>query len=336
MFAELAAVDRNPARQLKHVAARGRIVERRESSVVVRIGADREIMFSRRRNDGEGTLLAPRDAYEACLASGELAGTWLHVPPADSAPDVVRTYKDAFTYNASRTPGEPGLRPPQVGAVHAAVAHWIAEAEAPATIVMPTGTGKTDTMIALLVAASVDRLLVVVPSDTLRDQTAQKFETLGILRSVGAVTEAAANPVVGRVRHKFQSADRAVAFAVACNVVVTTPNALRGSSADVRAAFLAQFDRLVVDEAHHVAASSWKAIRDEFGDRGALQFTATPFREDGRALGGRQIFTFPLSKAQAGGYFSRIQYRAVLVSGSRSRDCFDRCGSASARPRCRS
>ena len=44
-----------------------------------------------------------------------------------------------------------GLRPPQIGALHAALAHWSVSTK-PATIVMPTGTGKTETMLALMVA----------------------------------------------------------------------------------------------------------------------------------------------------------------------------------------
>jgi superfamily II DNA or RNA helicase len=41
-----------------------------------------------------------------------------------------------------------GLRSPQIGAVHAALGHWSYSSE-PSTIVLPTGTGKTDCMIAL-------------------------------------------------------------------------------------------------------------------------------------------------------------------------------------------
>jgi hypothetical protein len=48
--------------------------------------------------------------------------------------------------------GLPGLRSPQIGAVYAALAHW-STSDKPATVVMPTGTGKTETMLALLVAA---------------------------------------------------------------------------------------------------------------------------------------------------------------------------------------
>ena len=77
----------------------------------------------------------------------------------------------AFSY-ISGNPGRniTGLRGPQIGAVHAVHAHW-SVSDAPATIVMPTGTGKTETMLSILVSAGCRRLLVVVPTDALRTQT---------------------------------------------------------------------------------------------------------------------------------------------------------------------
>ena len=43
-----------------------------------------------------------------------------------------------------------------------------------------------------------------------------------------------------------------------------------------------------------------------------MQFTATPFREDGRHLQGRVIYAFPLREAQAQKYFSQIDYTSVI------------------------
>ena len=44
-----------------------------------------------------------------------------------------------------------GLRVPQVGALYALLAHWTISSEA-GIIVLPTGTGKTDTMLAALIS----------------------------------------------------------------------------------------------------------------------------------------------------------------------------------------
>ena len=74
-----------------------------------------------------------------------------------------------------------GLRPPQIGGLHAIGMHWSLYHQ-PATVVMPTGTGKTETMLAALATFVQESLLVVVPSQVLRDQTARKFASFGLLR----------------------------------------------------------------------------------------------------------------------------------------------------------
>jgi superfamily II DNA or RNA helicase len=176
---------------------------------------------------------------------------------------------------------------------------------------MPTGTGKTDTMIALFAAARTQRLLVIVPTDALRTQLADKFMTYGVLVAAGALCDPVVRPVVGTVEHAFGSTDEAISFAESCNVIISTVSALAASSEDVRRALIDECSHLFVDEAHHIAASQWGLIRDYFGDRYVVQFTATPFRADGNHLGGRLIFAFPLREAQRQGYFSRIDYLPV-------------------------
>ena len=199
-----------------------------------------------------------------------------------------------------------------MGGVHAVLGHWATRSREPATVVMPTGTGKTDTMLAVMVAARVERLLVVVPSDALRSQLAGKFETLGVLPAAGVVPTAALRPVVGRMRHGLADEDIAKHFVEACNVIVTTPGALAASSPAAKTALAASCTHLFIDEAHHVAATTWTEIRDLFSGKPVVQFTATPYREDGRHLGGRLIFAFPFREAQREGYFSPINYYSVV------------------------
>ncbi|MGO9602796.1 MAG: DEAD/DEAH box helicase family protein [Candidatus Binataceae bacterium] len=78
---------------------------------------------------------------------------------------VIESWVGAFSYVQEDPDRElPGLRAPQIGGVHAVQAHW-STADTPATVVMPTGTGKTETMLAILVSSRCQRLLVVVPTD---------------------------------------------------------------------------------------------------------------------------------------------------------------------------
>lgn len=205
-----------------------------------------------------------------------------------------------------------GLRVAQAGALHAVLAYWSTRPARPATVVLPTGSGKTEVMLALLVAARLPRLLVLVPSDALREQIAGKFETLGLLFQLGVVDGDADRPVVGRLRGSLPDAAAATAFAGACNVVVATTQALMACTSEVRAALTGACSHLFVDEAHHVAALTWASVREAFDPGSCVQFTATPFREDGRHLGGQLIYNFPLREAQRLGYFTKIRYLSVF------------------------
>lgn len=145
---------------------------------------------------------------------------------ADQSPDepaaVTRSWPSVLDLHES-TEKEPGLRRPQVGAVHALLGYWTTDPRVPATVVMPTGTGKTDSMVATLVAAQIHKLLVIVPSDALRDQIAERFESLGVLRATGLVGTDAKNPVVSRLRGALTDTADADRLLDSSNVVVTTP-----------------------------------------------------------------------------------------------------------------
>ena len=256
---------------------------------------------------GAPSLVRTRQTADPAAARW-VGGTWAMADPAT----VLEEIAEGFRFVEGTVDGaRAGLRRPQIGAVHAVLGYWASAPQQPATVVMPTGTGKTDTMIALLATGQVQRLLVVVPSDALRTQLTRKFQTWGVLPAVGALPDTVPFPVVGTVRHAFTSTDEAVAFAERCNVIITTVAALVRSDETIQRALVDECSHLFVDEAHHIAAASWDRIRQHFDDRYVVQFTATPFRADGRHLGGRMIFTFPLREAQRLGYFSRIDYLPV-------------------------
>ncbi len=225
---------------------------------------------------------------------------------------ATNSWAGAFAYVAGDEElGIEGLRPPQIGALHAIQAYWTTSEE-PATIVMPTGTGKTDTMIAALVATPIPRVLVIVPSDALRTQLAEKFLTLGILRSiVGMLAQSAQFPIVGTLLKKPTTVAEVDSFFERCHVIVTTSHIAAKCKEKLQARIAHHCPYLFIDEAHHAEAPTWQAFREHFTGRRVVQFTATPFREDGKALDGKIIYKYPLRKAQQEGYFKTIQFDAV-------------------------
>lgn len=203
-----------------------------------------------------------------------------------------------------------GLRPPQMGALYMTLGHWKVT-NSPATVVMPTGTGKTETMLALLVSQRLNKLLVVVPTSPLREQIADKFLTLGLLKQLGVVSQDAAYPVIGVLKHRPRTPEEVDTFFQRCNVVVTTMSVAGGSTDEVQRRMAELCTHLFIDEAHHISAPTWERFRRYFLHRHILQFTATPFRSDGKHIDGKIIFNYPLRKAQKEGYFRHINFRPI-------------------------
>lgn len=205
-----------------------------------------------------------------------------------------------------------GIRPPQLGALHAVGAHWSINLN-PATLVMPTGTGKTETMLAVQFANQLNKILVAVPSKALRSQIANKFSGFGILENLGVVVQNPKYPVVGTILKRPKSKEDLHIFND-CNICIGVVSSLSGGTASTFLKEIANLSqRLIIDEAHHVAAKTWAELKQAFKDMPVLQFTATPFRNDGKLVGGSVIYNYPLRRAQEDGYFKKINFHPVNV-----------------------
>lgn len=228
--------------------------------------------------------------------------------------DVFQSFEGAFLFQsdpASRVSAFPsGLHNHQIGAIHAIGAHWSVSTE-PASLVLPTGTGKTEIMLSTLIAYIRGTLLVVVPSVALRDQTAKKFASLGLLRQLGHLARKVRYPVVGTLINRIKSAEDLEIFD-ACNVVVATISTIAQGTAEGFGVLIRdKCSHLIIDEAHHVPARTWTALREAFSPKPVLQFTATPFRRDNKLLEGTCIFNYSLAAAQRDGFFQHIDFAGV-------------------------
>lgn len=263
------------------------------------------------------------DLTDANANDGTLDAQWERHPLLSTIPkppldhkqrvlEVVSSWRDTFFYKEEDQQRDvEGLRTPQVGAIHAVHAHW-AVTDEPATIVMPTGTGKTETMLSVLITKRCPKLLVVVPTDPLRTQISEKFLSLGVLKSIGVVSEKALYPIVGVLRHRPKTCDELDEFFEKCNVVVTTMSIAGQCLPEVQERMAHHCQYLFIDEAHHIGARTWKGFRSHFQSKNILQFTATPYRNDGKPVDGEIIFNYPLGKAQKEDYFRKINFEPIM------------------------
>ena len=119
-------------------------------------------------------------------------------------------------------------------------------------------------------------------------------------------------PVVLVLRSAFSTVKEVNDMVGRASVVVATAQALAGCPDAVRTRMVELCERLLIDEAHHVAARTWRSVADLFSKKEIVQITATPYREDGQHLGGKVAYAYPLRLAQKNGYFARINYRSVI------------------------
>ncbi|SDC23653.1 DEAD/DEAH box helicase [Pedobacter soli] len=292
-----------------------------ENAIVLRDGI--KILVSQRKKiampeevsevlsfDSEGKLF-----WDQHVLINEFRSRVVQIGLEKIAGEIAATWHDIFSFKAEKknSSGEItdfGFRPPQLGALHAIGSHWSLYHSA-GTLVMPTGTGKTETMLATMVAYNPGKILVVVPSRALRAQTFEKFLTLGLLRKLGNIGFDSLNPIVGVVT-SIPKSDEDLTIFDKCNVIIASMGALNEDIHFQSSKKIAsKVDALIIDEAHHIAAPTWTAFKEFFQEKKVLQFTATPYRRDGKLVDGKVLYEYALQQAQVDGYFKKINFYPV-------------------------
>ena len=187
----------------------------------------------------------------------------------------------------------PTLRPYQLAAIAAVndnLARW------PSTLVVAaTGTGKTVTFAELTRGwqSHGERTLILVHRDELVRQAKAKCEAVGLWPDVE------------------KGSQRANLLA---KVVIASVQTLRG--ARLKRWARDRFSKILVDEAHHGAAKSYRDVFTHFDGAKVIGFTATPDRADGQALGdvfASVAYRYEIRQAIAEGFLVPITARRIIV-----------------------
>jgi len=208
---------------------------------------------------------------------------------------------------------ETKLREPQKSALLKCIGYEIDDsANDPVIVNMPTGTGKTGVIASLIFKSIFKRTLVIVPSDALRTQLADDLVDMDKYSSWNIIPPTSKKPKIAKLEPgNLQTLD--INSVDDFFVIVATPQILESIKKENFELFLNKFDRLIIDEAHHSEAPTWRKIRKVFQSsrKKIFQFTATPYRGDGKKLEGDLIFQYPVSKAFEEKIFEKINFEAV-------------------------
>ncbi len=202
------------------------------------------------------------------------------------------------------------LRPYQQEAVEGVFDTW-RDGHRSALIVQPTGTGKTITFASVIARnrrETGSRAIVLAHREELIFQAAKKVEQVaGVEVDIEMADLRAGRSMFGKTPVVVSS--------------IQTQNA--GAAGEERMTRFnpMEFGLLVVDEAHHATAPTYRKVIDYYRQNPQLRVlgvTATPDRQDEAALG--QIFEtvaydYELPDAIADGWLVPVMQRAVVVDG---------------------
>jgi superfamily II DNA or RNA helicase len=179
--------------------------------------------------------------------------------------------------------------------------------------VLPTGTGKTVCFAHLIdrYCMNGDRALVVAHRDILINQAARKiFQVTGENPEIELAQQWADSPYVRRL--DGQKSQTIVSS-------VQTQNARRGGGRRMDRFKPEEFNLLVIDEAHHAPAETYRRLIDYYRqnpDLRVLGVTATPDRADEKALGmifDSVAYDMEIADAIHGGWLVPIKQQMIEV-----------------------
>jgi|GEM_PF-895402 len=214
-------------------------------------------------------LLSNKKPTEQSIEEDIILKRWLKHPLKReyTNPEIINSWTRNFNFLEEDIDSRiNGLREPQIAALYSILSHLKVSDEI-GTVVMPTGTGKTETMLSTLIAGKLNKVIITVPSDALRTQISNKFLKLGLLKQFGIINPSVINPKIGIIYQSFQNNEDLIEFIEKSNVIVTTMNILSNFLPNVLAILNSHVSNVFIDEAHHVEANSWKRVRKAFDNR---------------------------------------------------------------------
>jgi len=220
----------------------------------------------------------------------------------------VEFYLGYFINAPANIIGNSSLREPQEAAYRAIYNHFIIENNSEhALVTLPTGTGKTGLMAISPYNISNGRVLIITPQTIIRDSV------LGSLDSMHPKNFWMFSKVFDKVQHlptliEYQKTlpDDVLNQA---DIVVLNIHKLqeRLDSSLINRVEPDFFDMIIIDEAHHSEATTWKRALEYFEDCKVLKVTGTPFRSDGKEIEGKEIYNYSLARAMANGYVKSLE-----------------------------
>ena len=194
-------------------------------------------------------------------------------------------------------------------------ADFFASGNNKAILQIPVGCGKTGLASILPFGIARGRVLVIAPNLTIKDNLYEAMDITNrakcFWRKAGVLTPE--SMVAGPLTCTLDSGN--ITVATKCHFVITNIQQLATNIDKWLLQFPVDFfDMVIIDEAHHSAAESWKKVVARFPNAKIIHLTATPFRSDRQEIDGQLIYRCSFRNATLKGYIKRLKASYVAPS----------------------
>lgn len=216
-------------------------------------------------------------------------------------------FETYFLDTAANIEGNTNLRDPQRDAYLRAYEFFTSGGEK-AVIQLPVGCGKSGLAALLPFGIAKGRVLIIAPNLTIKDELQKTLDITNRQKCFWRRMRVLADDdmIAGPYVCTLESGNLSVCEQ--SHIIVTNIQQLATNAEKWLNQFPPDFfDLIIVDEAHHGAASSWKLVFARFPKAKVINLTATPFRTDRQELEGDLIYRYPFKSASIKGYIKKLK-----------------------------
>ncbi|KFX06197.1 helicase [Pectobacterium betavasculorum] len=220
---------------------------------------------------------------------------------------------DYFLNTPVNIVGNNKLRSPQIEAYIKIVDYFSSNDNGEALVVLPTGTGKSGLVSIAPFGICKGRVLIVTPGLVTKQSIVKTQEMLS--DNFWVNFDVIFNPSDLPSLCEYES-DITVENLYSSNIVISNIHKLTSSRKNslINSVPPDFFDMVIIDEAHHAPAQSWKELLAYFSKAKKLHVTGTPFRGDNQKLPGELIHETPLSEVMRDRYVKWLRKETVNAS----------------------
>ncbi|MGN7511551.1 DEAD/DEAH box helicase [Aeromonas salmonicida] len=215
-----------------------------------------------------------------------------------------------FFDTAVNIEGNTKLRAPQIEAYIKIKEFFSEPNNKEALVVLPTGTGKSGLISIAPFGVSHKRVLIITPGLITKDSIRKTQEVLAdnFWVNFDIIFSSKDIPVVNEYLPDLSDEHLNSSHIVYSNIQKITSSRGNALINRVPPDF---FDLIIIDEAHHSPAQSWRDTLHHFSNSKILHVTGTPYRGDNQEIPGVKIHETPLSEVMRDKYVKWLRKETV-------------------------